>query len=165
MTSVPQPPGRPTLFRGKFCRALMRYMMVIAVGNTIWEVAQLPLYTLWSTERSGGIAYALLHCTIGDLMIAFLTLTTSLIAVRAWRWPGDRWLAVALLSVMFAVGYTVFSEWLNVEIRKSWAYSELMPIVPILGVGLSPILQWIVVPLLAHFSVWRGGPANRTEPS
>jgi hypothetical protein len=48
-------------------------------------------------------------------------------------------------------GYTVFSEWLNIVVRASWDYSERMPVVSALGlrVGVSPLLQWIVVPSAA----------------
>ena len=45
--------------------------------------------------------------------------------------------------------YTIFSEWLNIVIRKSWAYSDLMPVVPVISIGLSPLVQWIIVPGLA----------------
>ncbi len=48
-----------------------------------------------------------------------------------------------------AVGYTVFSEWLNVRVRRSWAYAELMPVLPVVGTGLSPLLQRIVIAGLA----------------
>jgi hypothetical protein len=30
-----------------------------------------------------------------------------------------------------------------------WLYSDAMPIIPIFDVGLSPILQWLILPLLA----------------
>ena len=43
------------------------------------------------------------------------------------------------------VAYTAFSEWRNVY-RLS-AYTDAMPLV--LGIGLSPLMQWILVPLLA----------------
>ena len=42
---------------------------------------------------------------------------------------------------------TVFSEWLNIEVRQAWAYRDAMPVIPVLGAGLSPVLQWIIVPL------------------
>jgi SAM-dependent methyltransferase len=44
----------------------------------------------------------------------------------------------------------------NTEIRGSWAYSELMPVVPVHEAGLSPLAQWIVIPLAAF---WRARPA------
>ncbi len=48
--------------------------------------------------------------------------------------------------VLIGIAYTVVSEWLNVHIIKSWAYSDLMPIIPWLEVGLTPLFQWVVVP-------------------
>ena len=60
-----------------------------------------------------------------------------------------------------AFAYTVFSEWLNTEIRGSWAYSELMPVVPVLEAGLSPVAQWIVIPIAAF---WWARPAPTASP-
>jgi hypothetical protein len=40
-------------------------------------------------------------------------------------------------------------EWLNIVVRASWAYSDRMPVVPVIGTGLSPLLQWVVVPTVA----------------
>lgn len=37
----------------------------------------------------------------------------------------------------------------NIEVRGAWAYREAMPRLPGLGIGLTPMLQWIVVPVLA----------------
>src|SRR5215467_10683065 len=34
-----------------------------AIGHFFWEVAQLPLYTLWRTGTPREIAFALFHCT------------------------------------------------------------------------------------------------------
>ena len=50
-----------------------------------------------------------------------------------------------------AIAYTVYSEWLNVNVRRSWAYSELMPTVPIIGTGVGPLLQWIALPTLVQW--------------
>jgi hypothetical protein len=43
--------------------------------NLVWEVAQLPLYTLWVEATPGEIAFAILHCTGGDAMIAAASLS------------------------------------------------------------------------------------------
>ncbi len=51
------------------------------------------------------------------------------------------------LTIGLGIAYTFFSEWLNVSIRQSWAYSDLMPVVPIIGTGISPVAQWIFLPL------------------
>src|SRR5205807_9351338 len=53
--------------------------------------------------------------------------------------------------LILGVAYTAFSEWLNIVVRQSWAYSERMPLIPLFGfrIGLSPLLQWIIVPATA----------------
>lgn len=36
---------------------------------------------------------------------------------------------------------------------SSWRYSDLMPIVPALGIGLAPLLQWLIIPtMVARFA-------------
>jgi hypothetical protein len=60
---------------------------------------------------------------------------------------------VAALTIVLGVSYTIFSEWLNIVMRAAWAYSDLMPVVSLFGfeVGLSPLVQWIVVPSVAFW--------------
>jgi hypothetical protein len=52
------------------------------------------------------------------------------------------------------VGYTTGSEYVNVFGRESWAYSRCMPTVA--GIGLVPLLQWVVVPSVS-VQLARGG--------
>jgi hypothetical protein len=84
-------------------------------------------------------------------------LILAILTARLLRWPlfGGR---VILAAVLLGLGYTVFSEWLNVEIRRSWSYTEAMPLVPPLGTGLTPFLQWLIVPCLA-FAITASRPA------
>ncbi len=55
---------------------------------------------------------------------------------------------VGALMLVFELAYTIASERVNVAIGN-WAYAASMPMVPILEVELSPVTQWIVVPLAA----------------
>lgn len=133
-----------------FIQTLRRYFFVIALLNLIWEFAHMPLYTLWDTGGAGEIVFAAVHCTGGDILIAMTTLLIPLL-IFGDGWPYDRIVVkrVIVSTMILGVGYTVFSEWLNIVVRKAWAYSELMPVVPIIDTGLSPLLQWIVIPALA----------------
>ena len=129
-------------------RAVLRYLSVMAAGNLLWEIAHVPLYTLWLTGTGGEIAYAVLHCTLGDVMIAASTLGLSLLLLGR-GWPERRFGAVAALTILFALAYTVFSEWLNISVRGTWAYRDIMPTLPPFETGLTPLLQWILVPAIA----------------
>ena len=119
-----------------------------AIGHFLWEAAQLPLYTLWRTGTPREIAFALLHCTGGDILITTVTLAAAATLARVFRWRAFGWRMV-FTAIALSAAYTVFSEWLNVEIRRSWSYAASMPVLPLLGTGLTPLLQWVIVPALS----------------
>jgi hypothetical protein len=109
--------------------ALRAYLATVAGADLVWETLHLPLYTLWRTGTVGEKIFAVVHCTFGDLLIALATLALALILVGHRDWPARRFTQVAALTLFFGLGYTIFSEWLNVIVRKSWAYSSLMPVI------------------------------------
>lgn len=120
--------------------------------NLLWETAQLPLYDIWYEASSGEIAFAVLHCTAGDVLIGINSaIVALLLAAALYRSTHPPVWAIGLIFVLIATAYTIYSEWLNVFVRKSWSYSELMPTIPPLGTGLSPLLQWIIVPAV---TIW-----------
>lgn len=126
-----------------------------------WEAAQLPLYTIWRTGTWRAIVFAVIHCTAGDALITVAALLLAILMARLFGWPlfGGRMMLAAVLP---GLGYTVFSEWLNVGIRQSWSYTEAMPLLPPLGTGLAPFLQWLAVPGLAFaITASRGRRARR----
>ncbi len=130
-------------------RALRRYLSVSTIAHLAWEIVQLPLYTLWSIGTLPQQAFAVLHCTVGDTMIAGLALLLALALYAPATWPSAGTRRVYAVCLALGLGYTIYSEWLNVNVRRSWAYSDLMPIVPFIGAGLAPLLQWVVIPTLA----------------
>ncbi len=143
-------------------RTLRRYLAASALLHLSWEVVQLPLYSVWSTGTVKQQAFAVFHCSIGDVMIAALALLSAIALAGRPTWPSSGALRVYAVCLAGGAGYTIYSEWLNVSVRGSWAYSKLMPVVPLIGTGLAPLLQWIVIPTLAlWFAVdrppWRDG--------
>ena len=129
--------------------ALRIYLGAVVLGNLVWELAQLPLYAIWQTATARALVVALLHCMGGDILIALTSLMLALVLAGNVAWPGCHFRRVATLMVLFGFSYTIFSEWLNVTVRHTWAYADRMPIIPVLGVGVSPLVQWLVIPLAA----------------
>jgi hypothetical protein len=132
--------------------------------NLAWEFAQMPLYTIGQTGTPGEIAFAELHCTFGDALIGGFALLAALLLTAPPDWPSVGRLRVLVTAVLLGLAYTVFSEWMNTEVRESWAYSTLMPRVPPLGTGLSPTLQWLILPPLAWAAAFaRAWSADRAS--
>jgi hypothetical protein len=142
---------------GDWHAALRVYLLTIAGGNLVWEFLQLPLYTIWQTGGWSDVAFAALHCTGGDVLIALSALMLALLLIGSMHWPDQRFWPVAALTILLGVLYTLFSEWLNIEIRAAWAYSDKMPVVNLFGfhVGLSPVAQWLVIPGAAFLLISR----------
>ena len=59
------------------------------------------------------------------------------------------------------IGLTIGLEYLHTEITGRWAYGDEMPILPVFGTGLSPLMQWLLVPLL---SLWYLRRLQPTKP-
>jgi hypothetical protein len=149
---------------GPWLSTLRRYLLFVIPANLAWEIGHVPLYTIWKDGTRGEIAFAVIHCTGGDAMIASLSLLGTLLLFGGRDWPYQRYLAVAVPTVLAGAAYTVFSEWHNTEVRNSWAYSGYMPRLPGLGTGLSPFLQWIIIPI-AGFWWARPRRAEQTGPA
>lgn len=137
---------------------IKRYLLRLALVSLAWEILQLPLYTLASDSRPAWIAYAIAHCTLGDVLIGGLAMIAALTICRMndpSDWSRKRIIAV---TVFLCVAYTILSERYNLA-QGGWAYSPLMPIVPGLKVGFSPLLQWLIVPIVAW---WPAKPGKRS---
>lgn len=131
--------------------AMRSYVPAVAGLNLLWEIVQLPLYTVWQSGSTQDIIVAVLHCTAGDVIIAISALVLSLMLLGNSDWPKQRHLPVSVLAVLVGLIYTIYSERVNLA-SGEWAYSDLMPIIPWLDVGLTPILQWVVIP---GFCFWK----------
>ena len=122
--------------------------------NEIWEMAQMSAYV-----ETAGYPWTntLGRCTraaLGDVVIILgIYLTGALIS------GGLRW-GLRVRSSMFAtaaavgLAYAVLVENLGLAAGR-WSYTERMPMVPVLGVGLWPLLQMTLLPPIVFlFAKW-----------
>ena len=146
---------------------IWRWAVLALVLHLVWEIGQLPFYTLWEETNAWRIALYVTHCVLGDVMIATLAYLAVALAWRQADWPRLRPWTGGIMLVALGLGYTVFSEWYNVYRAGAWAYAETMP--RLLGIGLTPLLQWLVVPsamlvLIQRTRIGRGWRNPPTAP-
>lgn len=120
--------------------------------NFFWEVVHTYFYTLKESPFET-MLYGWLHCTLGDVMISLGSFWLVSLVTRSRRWLLILNKVNFLCFIMLGTVYTVFSEWANVRVFKSWDYNEMMPMIPLTGIGLTPVLQWVVVPSVVIFLV------------
>ena len=114
------------------------------VLNLTWEIAHVRLYTIWAAADGMTVAWAVFHCSLGDVVIALAMFALAGMMLRRADWPVSHPWAGGAIVVIGAMAYTVWSEWHNVYRAGSWGYAADMPL--IFGIGLSPLLQWLILP-------------------
>ncbi len=130
--------------------ALRHYLLANTGLHLLWEMLQIPLYTVWQSGTINEIVFAVLHCTAGDVIIAISTLVLALVLLNKRDWPQQTSMLIKTTVVAAGLIYTMFSEYANLA-KGAWTYSDLMPLLPGLDVGLGPVLQWLIVPSI---SLW-----------
>lgn len=156
------PDGNALWFRSRTAWrfVLARFVPLLAAGNLVWEIVQLPFYTLWVEGTPRLRAFAVAHCTIGDVMIGTAALLVSIMLFGRRGWPRFGHGRVMATATFGGIAYTVFSEWMNTQVTMGWQYAGSMLQVPPLGTGFAPLLQWVVVPPLAY---WLATVLDRTR--
>ncbi|TGD41311.1 hypothetical protein EEB11_19030 [Pseudotabrizicola sediminis] len=121
------------------------------VLHFVWEFVQVPTYTGMAELPHWEAIKLCMSATFGDVGFAMTAFWLASLAARRrdWiLWPAR---FPAVIFVVVGIVLTVGFEYYYTNISLRWTYSDLMPLVPPFGTGLSPLLQWLVVPLLV---VW-----------
>jgi hypothetical protein len=123
-----------------------RLVLLFALATTVnyaWELAQAPLYV------DVTFPMAIWHCfiaSLGDGLLVLVTYAAVAIFVRSPDWytrPSPR-SYMALAAAGLAIGVAV--EWWGLHLARRWQYSELMPTIPAIGIGVIPVLQMLLLP-------------------
>lgn len=112
----------------------------------LWEIAQFPLFTVWQEGEWSYILYGLAHCTLGDLLVLLVTYWVVAMLNHNRSWYQSNILPNGFLFTFLGLGYTIYSEIMNVNIKGNWDYTALMPIVPVIEIGGMPFMQWVLIP-------------------
>lgn len=122
-------------------------------ANLIWEVAQAQLYAGYP-----GFWPNLLMCaraSVGDVVIVAAIYGVFALAYRDVDWPVRSGIGT-LVAVAIAGGLIgIVIEWWALSTGR-WRYAG-MPLLPIVNVGLLPVLQMAILPtsLFAAYAFYR----------
>lgn len=138
--------GRPSI-----PEAIAVFIVFTFLLHFAWEILQAPLFARMPMVSHWLATLVCLKATFGDVGIALASFAVGAWWERDWRWfvlPSNGALAAYVAT---GVLITIVFEWYSVYWAARWSYSELMPIVPLLRVGLAPLLQWFALPLAVLF--------------
>lgn len=118
--------------------------------NYLWEMAQSVLFVGMDWTR----AFTWLHCfmaSLGDGVLVWIIFVVGWFTFKRTDWfvyPHGRHYSVMLI-VGLCLGVAV--EWIAVRLVNRWAYTEQMPLIPGLAIGLVPVIQMVVLPPAIFF--------------
>lgn len=123
--------------------------------NYPWEFLQAPLFRGMATAPHWDAVKFCTGATLGDAVIASVAFWGVAAAAGNRRWILRPSTAQVAGFVVAGLAITLVLEQLATGPLGRWAYAEGMPVVPLLGVGLTPMLQWILLPPLVAWLVRR----------
>jgi hypothetical protein len=142
-------------------RVVLLFSVFSFLFHFAWEVLQAPLFARMATDGHWQATLMCLEATFGDLGIALAAFIAAAARDRSLAWFMRPSAGSVVTYIATGVLFTTAFEWHAVYWANRWAYSDLMPIVPFLGIGLAPLLQWLALPpvvlhVLKRYE--RGGP-------
>jgi hypothetical protein len=111
-------------------KKLAKIFSISFILNLIWEFAHSSLYVAYKSEEITN--YILFRAAFWDAVIITLI---AVAFVKIDLFKTRKWIII-LVGIVIACLIEIFA--LN---TGRWEYNSLMPIVPIVGVGLSPLVQ------------------------
>lgn len=126
-----------------------QYIIIVAtVGfllNLIWELAHGPLYK--------GFKYDFSHislCTLAsitDMLTLLLLFFVFSLVLKNVYWIEQLSFSNSLLLMLVGGLSAALVEIWHIN-RGDWLYAESMPLIPIVKAGVSPVLQFTILPII-----------------
>ena len=130
-----------------------RFMLLVSVTafllNLAWEMLQVPLY-------QGG-TYNLEHflfcvvVSVADVIMILLIYLGLALVYKSPLWVYNfKWQRIIAVILIGALGAALAE--IKHTSEGTWSYADSMPVIPIINVGLSPVLQFTVLPVLVFYT-------------
>lgn len=113
--------------------------------NFFWEVLQTYFYALRDVPFRT-MLYGWIHCTFGDVLLTIISFWLISLASQNRKWFFHLNRLNLGGFVLVGIIFTIISERVNIHVLRSWTYNQSMPLIPFLEVGLTPLLQWLMIP-------------------
>ncbi|SDD90124.1 hypothetical protein SAMN05421636_102270 [Pricia antarctica] len=118
------------------------------VVNLIWEVAQGPLYEGFEYDVKH-ISFCALASVADMLMVLLLFFSLGLLYNNIF-WIRNLNLKRTLVLVGIGTLGAILAEMWHTS-RGDWIYAEIMPLLPLVDVGITPVLQFALLPWLVFY--------------
>lgn len=138
--------------KSAFKRFTLIVMIVAYVLNFSWEIIQMPLYKN-SSYNIEHIAFCAL-ASVADAIMVLLIYFGFAVIYKNPLWVQNLTLP-RILILMLVGGFGAVAAEIRHVSSGTWAYDTSMPIIPVVDVGLSPVLQFMLLPVCSYYLSFR----------
>lgn len=135
-----------------FKKFTLSILILAVLLNFAWEMLQMPLYKNMELNLKSAIFCSVASITDG-IMVVLLYYSFALVYKETFWIQKLKGLRIFALMMAGGTGAVV------AEIRHvssgSWSYTEAMPLLPVVDVGLVPVLQFMLLPAIIYYLSFR----------
>lgn len=140
--------GKIAADKKAFTRFSFIIIVVAFVLDYIWEMLQMPLFEGMSLNIQSTLYCGL--ASVADALMVLLLFYGFVLAYNELLWFKNNTAQRVLVLILTGATGAIIIEQIYTSLGN-WKYSRLMPIIPIVNVGLSAVLQFMVLPLLSYY--------------
>ena len=125
--------------------------------NFIWEIWQAPLFRSMDNLTHFETTIHCTQATLGDVVILLVAFWIIALTAKSRSWIIHPKTIQVTGFITIGIVITVVVEAISIHVLNRWQYAAAMPTLPILGAGITPILQWLIIPPIVVFMKLRRG--------
>jgi hypothetical protein len=159
------------ILRTWFSKPLLTPELPVAVFgfllNFVWEMWAVSFYAAIGEMRHADAIWVCTRAALGDVVIVLLAFWGASVAAGSRKWILKPGCLTFVIYLGIGVSITLLMEFLATEVWGRWRYAEGAPVLPLLGTGLAPLMQWLLLPVLvlglARYHLIGAGYLDRSE--
>jgi len=124
---------------------VIKIIVISFILNFVWEMVQMPLYENFSF--SGTTTIFCLLASLGDAVMILIIYFIGSALFKSYSWFFRLNLKTIIYIAIAGLVLSVSGELIALNLNL-WNYSSLMPRLFFTSIGLSPILQMVILPIL-----------------
>ena len=114
--------------------------------NFVWEIWQAPLFKSMDSLTHFEATIQCTRAALGDVIILLVAFWIIALTAKSRHWIIHPKTIQIIGFIAIGIIITVVFEAIAIHVLNRWQYATVMPILPILGTGIAPILQWLIIP-------------------
>jgi len=134
---------------GDTLRYLGALFLVAVALNYPWELAHGPLFV--GMDSFEAMWWHCFVAALGDGVMVWIIYAAGRAVFQRADWFMRPGLAGYVLMLGMGLAMAVSVEWIALHTLQRWTYTAQMPLIPGLGIGVTPVLQMLVLPPLIFY--------------